>query len=133
VEREFDILRNRLEKDFVSRYEMEQLRNSYEMALSRAKYEAEMAARDDLNEKLCQINTFIEKQVGTSVDIPLSFVHSVQQKFKNLKLSQVCCQTSCKRTADALDKTIHCICSLFVFFFCYFQLQLLYNPEYTVS
>jgi len=63
VERELDILRNRLEKDFVSRYEMEQLRNSYEMALSRAKYEAEMAARDDLNEKLCQINTFIEKQV----------------------------------------------------------------------
>ena len=63
VERELDILRNRLEKDFVSRYEMEQLRNSYEMALGRAKYEAEMAARDDLNEKLCQINTFIEKQV----------------------------------------------------------------------
>jgi uncharacterized protein YfaA (DUF2138 family) len=63
VERELDILRNRLEKDFVSRYEMEQLRNSYEMALSRAKYEAEMAARDDLNEKLCQINTFREKQV----------------------------------------------------------------------
>jgi len=92
VEREFDILRNRLEKDFVSRYEMEQLRNSYEMALSRAKYEAEMAARDDLNEKLCQINTFIEKQVGTSVDIPLSFVHSVQQEFKNLNLSQVCCR-----------------------------------------
>jgi len=63
VERELDILRNRLEKDFVSRYEVEQLRNSYEMALSRARYEAEMAARDDLNEKLCQINTFIEKQV----------------------------------------------------------------------
>jgi hypothetical protein len=47
----------------VSRYELEQLRNSYELALSRAKYEAEIAARDDLNEKLCQISTFIEKQV----------------------------------------------------------------------
>lgn len=63
MERELDILRSRLERDFVSRYEMEQLRNSYEMAMSRAKCEAEMAARDDLNEKLCQINTFIEKQV----------------------------------------------------------------------
>ena len=88
MERELDILRNRLEKDFVSRYEMEQLRNSYEVALSRAKYEAEMAARDDLNEKLCQINTFIEKQVHL-LTIPLSFVHSMQQKFKNLKFSQV--------------------------------------------
>jgi hypothetical protein len=47
----------------VSRYELEQLRNSYEVALSRAKYEAQVAARDDLNEKLCQITTFIEKQV----------------------------------------------------------------------
>lgn len=47
----------------MSRYELEQLRNSYEVALSRAKYEAEVAARDDLNEKLCQISTFIEKQV----------------------------------------------------------------------
>jgi hypothetical protein len=48
----------------VSRYELEQLRNSYEVALSRAKCEAEMAARDDINEKLCQINAFIEKQVN---------------------------------------------------------------------
>jgi uncharacterized protein YfaA (DUF2138 family) len=86
VERELDILRNRLEEDFVSHYEMEQLRNSYEVALSRAKYEAEMAARDDLNEKLCQINTFIEKQVHLLAML-LSLVHSVQQKFKNLKLS----------------------------------------------
>ncbi|XP_069689853.1 ankyrin repeat domain-containing protein 26-like isoform X3 [Periplaneta americana] len=62
LEKELSMLRNRLEKDFVSRYELEQLRNSYEVALSRAKYEAEMAARDDLNEKLCQINSFIEKQ-----------------------------------------------------------------------
>ena len=64
LEKELTLLRNRLEKDFVSRYELEQLRNSYEVALSRARYEAEMAARDDLNEKLCQINTFIEKQVS---------------------------------------------------------------------
>ncbi|KAJ9583822.1 hypothetical protein L9F63_021825 [Diploptera punctata] len=63
LEKELTMLQNRLEKDFVSRYELEQLRNSYEVALSRARYEAEMAARDDLNEKLCQINSFIEKQV----------------------------------------------------------------------
>jgi hypothetical protein len=86
MERELDILRNRLEKDFVSRYEMEQLRNSYEVALSRAKYEAELAARDDLNEKLCQINTFIEKQVHM-LATSLSLVHAVQQAFRHLKLS----------------------------------------------
>jgi uncharacterized protein YfaA (DUF2138 family) len=73
LEKELSILRSRLEKDFVSRYELEQLRNSYEVALSRAKYEAEVAARDDLNEKLCQINTFIEKQVCL-LAIPLPFV-----------------------------------------------------------
>jgi uncharacterized protein YfaA (DUF2138 family) len=63
LEKELGILRSRLEKDFVSRYELEQLRKSYEVALSRAKYEAEISARDDLNEKLCQVNAFIEKQV----------------------------------------------------------------------
>ncbi|PNF32951.1 hypothetical protein B7P43_G01839, partial [Cryptotermes secundus] len=63
LEKELNILHSRLEKDFVSRYELEKLRNSYEVALSHAKYEAEVAARDDLNEKLCQISTFIEKQV----------------------------------------------------------------------
>lgn len=63
LEKELGILHSRLEKDFVSRYELEQLKNSYELALSRAKHEAEVAARDDLNEKLCQISTFIEKQV----------------------------------------------------------------------
>ncbi|XP_021913336.1 uncharacterized protein LOC110826730 isoform X2 [Zootermopsis nevadensis] len=63
LEKELGILRSRLEKDFVSRYELEQLRNSYELALSHAKHEAEMSAHDDLNEKLGQINTFIEKQV----------------------------------------------------------------------
>jgi hypothetical protein len=60
----------------VSRYELEQLRNSYEVALSRAKYEAEVAARDDLNEKLCQISTFIEKQVWL-LPAPLPLVYNM--------------------------------------------------------
>jgi hypothetical protein len=74
----------------VSRYELEQLKNSYEVALSRAKYEAEMAARDDLNEKLCQINTFIEKQVYLQA-LLLSLVNNM---LKFLSFSTFC-KTKC--------------------------------------
>lgn len=76
MEKELSILHSRLEKDFVSRYELERLKNSYEVALSRAKYDAEVEARDDLNEKLCQISTFIEKQVWL-LATPFPFVCNV--------------------------------------------------------
>ncbi|XP_066992233.2 uncharacterized protein [Anabrus simplex] len=63
LERELGVLRSRLDKDFVSRYELDQLKRSYEAALHRAKHEAEMMARDDLSARLRQINAYIEKQV----------------------------------------------------------------------
>nr|CAD7454566.1 unnamed protein product [Timema tahoe] len=63
LERELANLQTHMEKEFVSRHELETLRCSYEAALSHAKKEAEMMARDTLNKKIYHINSFIDKQV----------------------------------------------------------------------
>nr|CAD7421160.1 unnamed protein product [Timema poppensis] len=62
LERELANLQTHMEKEFVSRHELETLRCSYEAALSHAKKEAEMMARDTLNKKIYHINSFIDKQ-----------------------------------------------------------------------
>lgn len=63
MEKELSLLRNQLEKEFVSKAEIELLKKSYETALNKAKQDAELCIRDDFSSKLSQINNFIEKQV----------------------------------------------------------------------
>ncbi|KAF4529777.1 hypothetical protein B566_EDAN018092 [Ephemera danica] len=47
----------------VTRAELDKVRRSYEVALARAKHEAELAAREELSLKLAQVNTFLEEQL----------------------------------------------------------------------
>ncbi|KAK7872597.1 hypothetical protein R5R35_001935 [Gryllus longicercus] len=63
LEKDLDSLRCQMEKEFVSRYELEQLKRSYEVALQRAKQDAESAVRDDVSTRLHHLNTVIEKQM----------------------------------------------------------------------
>ncbi|XP_059485135.1 ankyrin repeat domain-containing protein 20B-like [Neocloeon triangulifer] len=52
-----------LERDSVTRAELDKVRRSYEVALARAKQEAELAAREQLSSKLRRVNAFLEEQL----------------------------------------------------------------------
>ena len=55
--------RQALERDSVTRAELDKVRRSYEVALARAKHEAELAAREQLSSKLRRVNAFLEEQL----------------------------------------------------------------------
>lgn len=55
--------RQALERDSVTRAELDKVRRSYEVALARAKHEAEVAAREQLSSKLRRVNAFLEEQL----------------------------------------------------------------------
>ncbi|CAB3369293.1 Hypothetical predicted protein [Cloeon dipterum] len=55
--------RQAIERDSVTKAELDKVRRSYEVALARAKQEAELSAREQLSTKLRRVNAFLEEQL----------------------------------------------------------------------